>query len=1141
MFSVTFSNRCENLLEALLARLAADRRGPFNRRQVLVPGSALRRRIELAVADRESVCANVDFDYLAQWLWQQIGCIVDVPEASPYAPSALVWRIFTALDGPWVQGHERLARYLQGADARMRFDLAQRLARLFDHYLCYRPQWLERWAAGEAGSARMCEADSARADEAWQGELWRQIHGSSANTNADADGKAFSLPFLRFLRQAAQMDDATLAGIGLPASICVFGLPTLPPLYLEVLRVLARVMDVHLYVLNPCREYWFDIVDARSLSWLSRRQQNLFFDTGNKLLAAWGKQAQAHIESLFEGEHPVLEDAAFTPHPARHLLARLHNAILDLQELEAGSVHLDEDNSDRSIELHLCHSRIRELEVLHDRLLGLFKGQRSLLPAEVVVLTPDLAACAPLIEAVFGTAPPGRHIPWRITGLGSTEENLVAQVLDWLLVLAAGRAPASRVFDLLQQPLVAAHFGLDEAGLEQIRTWMEGAGIRWGLDAEQARAVGTSGAHTVEKGLARLFLSWAAGEAADRALFAGHVGAAFAPQGSAGLALGAFWRYTSSLSRLRTSLLEAHDAESWRGILLGALAALMGEAAERAEDMRSVREAINALADDMAAGLGAANPAAIPLEVIHAALVDRLDEGARGGVPGGGVTFSALPALRGLPYRVVCVIGLDYDAFPGRDHADEFDLMALHPQKGDRQRRIDERNLFLDVILSARDVLHLSCIGRSARDNTELPPSVLVDEMFDLLAVACAENPKQPASLAAARKRLTVEHPLQAFSPDYFVSGKDGRLENFRSEFADALTHRQRRQSAAGAAAAGAPAGGEGTGTHHHASPFFTTPLPSPDENWRRVDLAQLKRFFVNPCRFLLRERLGLDLFAAGEDFDDVEPFIPGWSARTALARRLLPTLLAAENAGTTKTDAGDEGTDGDDGDDLLALAHAGGEYPVGSLGDGALQRELVSLRKFADRLNAAQARPRQPTHAVKLDFDLDGETWVLQAAFGALSAEGLVCQRYDDPRAGDYLAAWLDHLTLCAAPPPGVTCCTEALSREGGFILRPLLPADARAHLTGLLQQYRLGLQEPLRFFPKSAWEYVRVHSDDSGKALREAEKKWAEGDFPEQRDPAYRLALRGVDTALDERFEENARAVFGAMKECLEDVPPA
>ncbi|MDR1063882.1 MAG: exodeoxyribonuclease V subunit gamma [Azoarcus sp.] len=1123
MFSVIFSNRCENLLDALLTRLSGGRHGPFARSQVVIPGSALRRRIELSMADRSGICAGIDFDYLPQWLGRQVGRIVEAPKASPYVPPALTWRCFAALGEPWTAQYERLARYLEGADVRKRFELAERLAHLFGHYHNYRPAWLERWAKGKTALTG-AKADD-RADEDWQAESWRRIHDGN---------EPFSSPFIQFLRCAAQMDDARLATVGLPASVHVFGLPALPPLYLETLRTLARVMDVHLYVLNPCREYWFDIVDMRRLSWLARRQRDLFLDGGNKLLAAWGKQTQAHIESLYEGEHPALEETAFAPHPARHLLAQLQNAILDLRELEAGSLRLDDN--DRSIEVHLCHSRTRELEVLHDRLLGIFKGPKPPRPDEIVVLTPDLAACAPLIEAVFGAAPPERRIPWRITGLGAAEENPAAQALDWLLALAAGRAPASRIFDLLQHPLVAAHFGLDETGLGQIRAWMDGSGIRWGLDAGQARASGVNGEYTLETGLDRLFLSWAAGDAAGRAPFAGRVGAAHAPQGSAGLMLGAFWRYACALGRLRAGLLQAHDAEGWRAVLLDALAALTGEAAEHAEEIRNVREAINSLADDIAAGLGAAS-GTLPLDVIHPALAARLGESVRGGVPGGAVTFSALSALRGLPYRVVCVIGLDYDAFPGRARADEFDLMAARPQKGDRQRHIDERNLFLDIVLAARDVLHLSCVGRSVRDNAELPPSVLIDELLDALAAACAEKPEQPASFARTRARLTVQHPLQAFSPAYFVTDKaDKRLENFRSEYAEALALRLRREQplAATAAALERP-GGENAERAESgetraivAPPFFTAPLPPPSEDWRCVNLIQIKRFFNNPGRFLLRERLGLDLPGNGDEtLSDVEPFIPDRLARTALAERLLPALLAEENPGSADDETGD--------DVLLAIARAGGEYPASSLGDVALRRELAALREFAARVNAARTQPRLPVHTMKLDFSLDGETWTLQAAFGTLRVDGHLCHRYDEVRMRDYLSAWLDHLTLCAAPPPGMTCQTRGLARNGDFALRPLAPADARAQLEKLLALYREGLTQPLRFFPKSAWEYTRY--DDEAKGRAEADKKWTGGEYPEQDDDAWRLALRGMDGALDDRFRNNATAIFGVLRKHLDD----
>lgn len=1114
MLSLTLSNRFEFLLENLLARLKAESPPAFTAQQVIVPSTALRRRLELALADKLGLCADVNFAFLAQWLWDRMAQVVTVREESPFAPAQLAWRIYEIFgDAEFLAPHARLGRYLENADAVMRFELAHKTAQLMDHYVTYRPEWLAQWDEGNSivGARHGLPADLApdqRQDEAWQAALWRRL-----TLELGTDRQHPSVAFFREVEQRGLS-----AGHGLPATAHVFCLPTLPPLYLDILRRLSHWMDVRLYVLNPCEEHWFEIVDPKRLSWLAARhgQRQTFHEVGNSLLATWGKQAQAHLDLLFSDEGQINEDGslfiAHEPEPPS-LLQHIQDAVLTMTDPEPGSWTLAED--DRSLEIHVCHSLTRQLEVLQDRLLQLFATSPDLGPQDVLVVLPDLESAAPLIDSVFAGVPPERRLPYTITGRGQTRINAVARLLTEVLALLGSRFTAGDLFALMQQPPLAARYDFDSAALERIRNWLEQAGIRWGLDGAQRRALGLPDDErfTFSDGLHRLFLAYALGDGAEDTVIAGRLPAGN-PEGSDAQILGRFWQVLEVLSRLQRDWRRPKTAENWRSTLMAALNDLVPEKQhDWVDELRAVHAAIGRLCDNIKSG-GAHSE--LPLELIRTALIDLLDDPARGGVPTGAVTFSSMSSLRNLPYAFIALLGLEDGAFPGHSPPLEFDLMALAPRRGDRQRRQDERNLFLDLLLAARRQVHLSYTGRGVRDNAVLPPSVLVAELLDY---ALAGLSPVGGDTSALRKQLLLEHPLQAFSSDYFRSGPDhdGRLLSYNQEYCQAL-------QAAAATSALAEAGPDGEDDEESADAqarFFPQALTAPPPEAQQVSLAELTAFFRNPCRALLRARLDLALREQDEALQDDEPFLPDFPGRQALAQRLLPHLISDQ---------------GKSAEALFALARAGHEYPTGHLGDAWLSGELDLMRNFADRLSPDLIPPLLAPQPLALDLDLAGEAWQFSAGLADVRPGGLVRWRYDDTRPSDYLSAWLDHLLLCAAAPAGAEHITTWHSRDGSFRLLPC--GDARAELAKLLSYYREGLSRPLHFFPKSSWALaLAAHS---GKGESQVHGRWHNSRNPawgESADPSYQLALRGLANPLDDAFRQLSLAIYQPLLACLED----
>src|SRR5690606_31776354 len=360
--------------------------------------------------------ANLRLRFPAEFVWDVARTILpDVPVRSAFDRELLAWRVYAAL--PRRLGDPAfapVAAYLAEGGDRKRYELALQIARTFDQYLVYRPDMVLGWEAGR--------------EHHWQAALWREL--------SQVAGERHWGRLQQDLLAALAGEEA--APGALPARVSLFALSALSPGYLAIVAALARRLELHLYLLNPCREYWGDIVSERRLAAAAAQPDGealAHAEVGNPLLASLGQQGRDFIDMVTECG--ALEEELYMEPAADTLLGRLQGDILDLLNRGAGAgaraAPAAAIAERRSLQVHVCHSPMREIEVLHDRLLALIEEGVS--PSDIIVMTPDIDAYAPYVDAVFAAAPEGRRIPYTIADRAYASESPVLAGFFALLAL----------------------------------------------------------------------------------------------------------------------------------------------------------------------------------------------------------------------------------------------------------------------------------------------------------------------------------------------------------------------------------------------------------------------------------------------------------------------------------------------------------------------------------------------------------------------------------------------------------------------------------------------------------------------------------------------------------------------------------
>ena len=1143
-------NQPERLRDLMVHWIRQHPLAPLEKEVILVQSNGIAQWLKLALAaDPEDggcgISAALDMLLPASFLWQVYRAVLGedaVPAISPFDKSRLVWRLTRLLpellDLP---GYAPLKRFMShDEDQRKRFQLAQRVADLFDQYQVYRADWLAAWAEGEDVQIDARNNRTPLPEEyRWQAALWRALledveaQGEEGVARSRAGRAAVHDAFMREAQARAEDDRPR----GLPRRVIIFGISSLPRQAVEVLAALSRWTQVLMCVHNPCAHYWADIVADQDLLRAQRSRQQrrhgapaVMDDAqlhlhAQPLLAAWGKQGRDFIGLLDEYDSAESRER-YTQHftgigqridlfdsdDAETMLQQLQDDIRDLRPLRETREHWDDvdAHSDTSIRFHVAHSAQREVEILHDQLLAAFAADPTLRPRDVIVMVPDIEVYTPHIQAVFGLLENDdpRHIPFSVADRGQRDFDPLIGALETLLALPQSRLTVSDVLDLLEVPALRERFDIDTDDLPKLRAWISGANIRWGLHAGQRASLGLPQADDENApnswafGLRRMLLGYAAGDKAG----AWRDIEPYAEIGGLDAALlGPLTQLIDALDHTWQTLRQPATVAGWcdrlRALKADFFAPDDSEDAYTLERLDAALEAWRDACDE------AALTGELPLSIVGDYWLSQFEGG---GLSqrffAGAVTFATLMPMRAIPFRRVCLLGMNDGDYPRNRMPLDFDLMRRNYRPGDRSRREDDRYLFLEALLSAREHLHVSWVGRSVNDNTSRPPSVLVGQLRDHLKAGWHLEGALESDHEALLRALTVDHRLQPFSSAYFPAHPgESKLFTYAREWSQAAPERLANDATLAAS-------DEAT--------------LQPLERDEPLSVRELTDFLRDPVKSFFRQRLRVAFEAEDAASENHEPFEVDQLETWQLQNELIQAQAAALERGE---------------DDLLPAAldrlermHRSGELAAGGFGEVIASDLMQPMADLFERYRAELKRwPTLLDEQYELRVEggprgLTVEDWVGELRGGADNSRGRV---FLDPgtlikdrkyRGERLIAYWVPHLAAQLAAGP-VT--TVIVSKVGSVEFAPVAPEVARAHLLRLVHAWDEGTRRPLPLAVKSAFAWLRKRPasfDSSGQGAAEDAGNMAHAELIDAQDAA-RATYEGTVNQQGERDTNN------------------
>ncbi|MXP56671.1 exodeoxyribonuclease V subunit gamma [Pantoea sp. Mhis] len=1061
MFRIYHSNHLD-LLKDLAVRLMTIEplSDPFITEQIIVESSGISEWLQLEIAKHFNIASNINFLSPSSFIWDILHKLIpNLPEENRFTKINMTWKVMHKLP-LFLQKKEfsLLRKYIDNDDDnRKLYQLSVRIANLFEQYLIYRPDWLINWEKGYL-------IDGLGKAQNWQALLWRDL---ISQTNYQSNPMLHTANLYQRCIEILERMDSLPSNF--PKRIFIFAVLTLPPIYLKILEKLSRYINIHFLFTNPCRHYWADIEDYTFLTkvknhelslnkntslFTDRDKESNFFNKCNKqqqlsnpLLASWGKIGSDSIFLLNQLNVPVDDIYAFVDVPQDNLLHDIQSDILNLNTnvaigidnhhlsvLEHSSTKRCINSNDRSITIQVCHSIQREVEVLQDYLLCAMETDHELKPRDIIVMVTNIDKYTPFIQATFSNMTDERYLPFTISHHCTIQKYPIILALLNLMKISESRFTAEEILGFLEIPAIARKFLITENNLCLLRRWIMESGIRWGFDDTNVKefSLPSTGKHTWIFGLQRMLLGYAMNS--NNGDWRGIL-PYDASHGSIAELIGYLGEFLSSLEHLRVRLSKKHTLHEWQSLCNDLINTFFIRNVETQEVFSLLEMQWNNIIEE---GI-CSYKESIPISLLYNVFCNSLNEQRiNQQFFTGSINFCSLISMRSIPFKIICLLGMNDGVYPHIHTPLSFDLMKKNIRKGDYSTQGDDRYVFLETFLSAQNKFYISYIGRSIKDNTKLYPSVIIEELIDYISqnfyLIGDEQCTLEISEQHIRNHLHTWHSRLPFAAVNFQIGKYN--QSFASEWLP-------------------------TAIHNNLTTLKFVKL-LPQLSLETLLLEQLLKFWQHPIRAWFHQRLNVH-FEISKDIliPNNESFLSKNLHLLQIKTQLLNALIAGVDT------------------QHIYLQHSlAGNIPYGTFGEISWQNIKSDMQKIALK--------------VRNQYQENAETWEVNIELHQIQLIGWLTQVQNDGllrwrshllNIKDGLLLWLEHLVYCALGGKGTSRIYGL--QQSVWCFKPLTSVKAKTFLKKYINGYQIGMMKPLMLLNKCGGAWLDISFDVKSRQL--------------------------------------------------------